>query len=54
LSKFAKDSGILVSIITIKGEQCKVKVLGKLAEETNGNVTRVSPENIQKDFATIL
>jgi hypothetical protein len=29
-------------------------ILSKLAEETEGNVTRVSPENIGKDFSNIL
>lgn len=29
-------------------------VLGQLAEKTNGNVTRVNPSEIDKDFAEIL
>lgn len=28
--------------------------MGKLAEETNGSVTRVDPKDIGKDFAAIL
>lgn len=31
-----------------------MKILGKIAEETNGTVTRVNPENISKDFTNIL
>jgi len=29
-------------------------VLGRLAEDTNGNVTRVSPGEIGKNFANVL
>jgi len=31
-----------------------MEILGKLADETNGTVTRVDPENVHKDFSTIL
>ena len=54
LSEFAKQNGISVSIVTIKGEGCKMEILGKLAETSNGNVTRVDPSDIDKDFAEIL
>lgn len=40
--------------MTIKGEGCKIDVLGQLAEKTNGTVTRVKPEDIGTDFANIL
>jgi len=44
----------VISVITIKGEGCKVDVLGKIVEKTNGTITRVNPSNIQQDFANIL
>jgi len=53
-AQFAKDQGIAVSIVTIKGEGCKIEVLNKIVDETNGNVTRVNPEEIGKDFAAML
>lgn len=31
-----------------------METLGKLADLTNGNVTRVNPSDIAKDFANIL
>jgi len=40
--------------LTIKGEGCKLEALTKLTDLTNGNVTRVMPEDIAKDFANIL
>lgn len=54
VSKIAKDNDIIISVITIKGEGCKVEILGQLAEDTNGNVTRVNPDDISKDFSEIL
>lgn len=54
LSKFAAESGIVVSVVTIRGEGCKMEVLSKVAENTNGTVTRVKPEEISNDFANIL
>lgn len=53
-SKIAQDNNIIISLITIKGEGCKVQILGQLAEDTNGNVTRVNPADISKDFSEIL
>lgn len=41
-------------MITIKGEGCKLEILGKMAEHTAGTVRRVTPENLDKDFASIL
>ena len=54
VSKLAQENDIIVSVITIKGEGCKVETLGKIAEDTNGNVTRVNPEEVSKDFSGIL
>mgnify|MGYP001807073521 CR=1 FL=1 len=44
----------MISVVTIKGEGCKIDILGGLSEKTNGTVTRVKPEDIEKDFANIL
>ncbi len=54
LSILAEQKGIAISVVTIKGEGCRMDVLGKLAEKSNGNVTRVNPSEIDKDFAEIL
>lgn len=54
LKEFALKSGITVNVITIKGEECKVDVLGMLADSTNGKVLRVDPENINQDFANVI
>lgn len=54
LSALAKEKGIQISIITIKGEECKLVTLNQIVEETNGNIFRVDPLNIGKEFANIL
>ena len=50
----AKERGILISVITIKGEGCKIETLAKVTELTNGTVERVVPEDISKNFGAIL
>ena len=54
LKKFAVESGVTINLITIKGEECKVDVLGMLADNTNGKVLRVDPENLNQDFANVI
>ncbi len=43
-----------VNIMTIKGEACKMDVIGQLCDRTNGSLTRVTPERLTTDFANIL
>lgn len=50
----AAEKGIIISLVTIKGEGCKVDTLGALVEKTNGIITRVNPENIGQDFTNII
>jgi Mg-chelatase subunit ChlD len=54
LAVSAKEKGIAISVVTIKGEGCRMDVLGQLAEKSNGNMTRVNPSEIDNDFAEIL
>lgn len=41
-------------MVTIKGEGCKLEILSNLAEMTAGTIKQVTPQNIDKDFASIL
>lgn len=54
IGEIAKQNGITISIISIKGEGCKLETLSSLAEITNGTIKIVAPENLSSDFATIL
>lgn len=50
----AKTAGVGVSIISIKGEECALEALGKVAELTGGDVTRVDPLELDKNFSSML
>ena len=54
MGNYAKERGILVNVITIKGEGCRVDRLGLIADKTQGKVTRVNPDSIAKDFANVM
>ena len=48
--KYAKEKGILISVLTIKGGECKVDKLAILSDLTGGMVSRIKPTHIGKDF----
>jgi len=50
----AQSRGINVSVISIKGTDCKIENLGQVADQTNGAVDRVNPLEISKNFQSIL
>ena len=54
MGNYAKERGIQVNVITIKGEGCRMDRLGKIADVTQGQVTRVNPDSIAKDFSNIM
>ncbi|CAD8122110.1 unnamed protein product [Paramecium sonneborni] len=54
LGQQAAEKGIIISLVTIKGEGCKIDQLAQLVEKTNGIVTRVAPEKIGQDFENII
>ena len=54
IGEFAKSKGVTVSIVSIIGDECNLDSLTKLAELTGGNVERVDPASLTKNFANIL
>ena len=50
----AYESGIPISVVSIKGEGCKIDTFIKLAEKTTGFVNKVAPEEIESKFSNIL
>ncbi|CAF0934799.1 unnamed protein product [Adineta ricciae] len=50
----ARDKGVSISVITIKGTSCLLPVIGQMADGTGGNVTIVDLLNIRDEFASIL
>lgn len=54
ISQSAVDAGVSISVITIKGTDCKLVDLGKLADKTGGQVNIVDPLKLTQQFSTIL
>jgi hypothetical protein len=54
LGNYAKDKGVVVNIISIKGTDCSLENLGTLAELTSGEVNVVDPLTITQEFSSIL
>jgi len=54
LGEFAKSKGITVNIVSIEGEECNIDTLSKISEMTGGEVERVNPLELTKNFANIL
>lgn len=54
LAKYAKSKGVVVNVITIEGTDCKLALLGKVADLTNGSINIVNPLNLSEEFKSIL
>jgi len=54
LGSLASEKGVDVSIVSIKGEGCRLETLGRVADITGGKVNVVDPLNITKEFGSIL
>eukprot|EP01116_Phalansterium_solitarium_P022340 TRINITY_DN7337_c0_g1_i2.p1 TRINITY_DN7337_c0_g1~~TRINITY_DN7337_c0_g1_i2.p1 ORF type:complete len:671 (+),score=201.42 TRINITY_DN7337_c0_g1_i2:186-2198(+) len=54
LARSAQQRGVSISVVSIKGSDCSIENVGKLAEMTAGAVERVEPLDIAKNFQSIL
>lgn len=54
VGEFAKSKGLTINIVSIIGDECNLESLSKLAELTGGNVERVDPISLTKNFSNIL
>ncbi|XP_033741232.1 circularly permutated Ras protein 1-like [Pecten maximus] len=50
----AADKGVSVSVISMKGTDCKMIQLGKVADKTGGQINIVDPLKLTQEFSTIL
>lgn len=50
----ANSKGVLVSVVTISGTDCKLIQLGKLANNTGGQVNIVDPLKLTEEFSNVL
>ena len=54
VAEFAKERGVTVNIISIKGQDCDLETLVTLSEKTNGVVNVIEPNNLQDNFEMML
>ena len=54
VAKIAQEAGVTVDIFTIKGDECNIDSLSKLAEMTGGFVERINPASLTRNFAGVL
>jgi len=54
IAQDAKKRGVVVSIISITGSGCSLETLGIVTDQTNGNVDRVDPLSLSKNFRSCL
>merc|ERR1712154_45459 len=54
LGNWAMEKGVVVSIISITDNGCKLESLGRLVELTNGNLKRINPLKLTEQFSGIL
>lgn len=54
IGEYAKSKGITVNIVSIVGDECNLDTLSRIAELTGGEVERVDPISLTKNFANIL
>ena len=54
VGQIAKTHGVTINLVSIVGDECNIDGLSKLCELTGGQVERVSPETLTKNFANLL
>jgi hypothetical protein len=54
VASFAKEKQVGVSVLTIKGDRCNLKMLGKVSLATGGSVMKVDPNNLGTEFSKII
>lgn len=54
VADYAKSKSIQINIITMQGTDCKLGLLGRVADKTNGSLNIVNPVNLSEEFKTIL
>ena len=52
--QYAKSKGVTVHIVTIIGAECNIDAICPVSEATNGEIERVNPLDLQKNFGDFL
>merc|ERR550532_3262287 len=54
LGDYAVANGVIVNIISITDDGCRLENLGKIVEVTNGTMKRINPLNLAEKFSGII
>jgi len=54
IADYAKNKGVTVNVISMQGTDCKLAILGRVADRSNGTLSIVNPLNLSKEFSSIL
>ncbi|XP_067830364.1 circularly permutated Ras protein 1-like isoform X2 [Heptranchias perlo] len=54
LAEYAVERGVIVSVLTIEGTDCRLAELGQLADKTGGKVNITNPASLYNEFQQIL
>ncbi|MEQ2288362.1 hypothetical protein AMECASPLE_021893, partial [Ameca splendens] len=54
LGESAANQGVTVSVLSIKGTECRLDELGRLADRTGGKVVIASPNQLHSEFEEII
>jgi len=54
LGDYAVNNGVIVNIISITDDGCRLENLGRIVEITNGNLRRINPLNLAEKFSGII
>jgi len=54
MANYAKDNHVTVSVLTIKGASCNVKMLGRVSSATRGTIMKVDPTKLGTEFSKII
>ncbi len=54
LAEDARQRGVTVHVISMEGTDCKLALLGRVADKTNGSLNIVNPLNLAEEFKSIL
>jgi Mg-chelatase subunit ChlD len=54
LADYSRAQNVTVNVISMEGTDCKLALLGKVADKTNGTINIVNPLNLSAEFKSIL
>jgi hypothetical protein len=54
LGSYAKEHGVVVTLVSIVESECKLEMLSPVATKSGGDIVKVDPQNLDKDFKEFL